>query len=473
MTADRPQGRASLVRRLIAYLLAPLVLIGAFGAYVDYRQVRTLTAETFDQVLASAAIGLAARLETDRDHDVSDHLNALFEALNRPETRGSLRFVVQRGDGQILAGDPDLLGLAAPAGTDPLQPVFENRSFHELPYRVVTYRYAGPDGQALILVGEDQRYRVQAARHIVLASMATNGLMLILVIVSVAVAVRGAVRPLRALGERVSSHDARQLRPLRLSGVPAEVLPLVRALNRLVATVRVSSEERQAFLNQAAHQLRTPLAGLQAQVQLMLARPPDALTGPLATIERSVNRLVGLTQRMLSLARVSDEAQEGHEFEQIPLPELLEEVSSLRLDEALSRNIDLGYEAEAGTVSGVRWMLIELLLNLIDNALRHCPTGSTVTVRCGVQPFPHADTPRPFLEVIDDGPGIAPEHRRRVLSRFVRLNSASEGSGLGLAIVDQIAHRHGAAVTIDAGPDGRGTSVTVCFLVGSRCASVR
>jgi two-component system sensor histidine kinase TctE len=452
----RTRWRVSLVQRLLAWLLAPLLVIGTVGAYIDYVQARRLTDEAFDQVLASTAIGLAARLETDRDHDLSEHLRAMVNVVNKVEAGDQMHFLVQREDGQTLAGEVSLLPLAG----DPTHALsFADARYGGLPVRVVSYQYVGPDGRALIVVAQAKHRRIEAARRIMSSVVWANLLMLLIIVGSVVLAVRQAIAPLLELGQRVSAHEVQELRPLRLRGVQVEVLPLVRALNRLIARVREAADERQTFLNHAAHQLRTPLAGLQAQVELMALPTEPAARQHWAALRASVRRLVSLSQNMLSLARVSNHAEGAAPVEPVALVSLLQEVASLRLDAALERDMDLGYDAHDATVQGSRWMLRELLLNLVDNALNHCPPGSTITARCGISP----DSGRPYLEVEDNGPGIAPEDRRRVFDRFVRLNAHSTGSGLGLAIVETIAQRHGATVRVDSGQQGQGTTVRILF----------
>ncbi|MEX8495994.1 sensor histidine kinase [Sphaerotilus sp.] len=450
--------RVSLVHRLLVLLLTPLLLVGSLGAWVDYLQARRLTDDAFDQVLASTAIGLAARLETDRDHDLSNHLDAMVEVVNKVEAGDRMHFLVRRTDGSVVAGEPRLSELAVtemPA-TPPL--MFRNGQYAEQPVRAVTYHYTGPDGNALIVVAQARHRRIEAARHIIATSMVINLVMLAVIVLAVVLAVRQAIAPLHELGRRVSTHDVEHLRPLRLRGVQAEVLPLVRALNRLVARVRQDAETRQTFLSHAAHQLRTPLAGLQAQIELMPLPADPKARQQWGSVERSVQRLVGLSQRMLSLARVSDGAEDAIRMGPVHLRSLLVEVASLRLDAALARGMDLGFEVHEATVHGAHWMLLELLLNLVDNAISHCPPGSTVTVRCGQQPGAGG-----FLQVEDNGPGIAPQDRRRVFERFVRLTSHGQGSGLGLAIVERIALRHGAVIALESGAGGRGTTVTLHF----------
>lgn len=172
---------------------------------------------------------------------------------------------------------------------------------------------------------------------------------------------------------------------------------------------------------------------------------------------QAAQRLARLVQQLLSLARTGEDAQGQALGERVALTDVLQEAASACLDDALARRVDLGFEPRPAEVQGSAWMLRELLVNLVGNAIVHTPPGTTVTVSCG----PHGEGGA-FLEVVDDGPGVPEADRRRVFDRFVRLSSR-EGTGLGLAIVREIAEHHGATVRLNDGPGGQGLAVRVEF----------
>jgi two-component system sensor histidine kinase TctE len=230
-------------------------------------------------------------------------------------------------------------------------------------------------------------------------------------------------------------------------------------LNRLFVTVRASSDAQQRFLESAAHQLRTPLTGLQIQLELLTE---DAAATPvrerLAMLLEATQRLTHTTQQLLALARSDEAGSLRWEFTPIELPDIVESTVADRISAAIAAGIDIGAQIEPGSVQGVRWLLLEALSNLANNAIAHTPAGGIVTIRCGVVDGAG------FLEVSDSGVGIPVDEREQVLGRFFRgSNARGAGSGLGLAIVTEVAQLHGASVSIDSGPDGKGTSVRITF----------
>lgn len=446
MPADAP----TLLRRLLLALLPALLAIAAVGGLLDYRQVRGLADEAYDQALVGFALGLAARLEAERDDDLALHLETLAGA------GAGRRFVVTAADGHLLAGDVALEPFAKLARPGP--PTVAEARVEGQVLRIASLHYAGPDGSARIAVGETLDARRAAARRALRTTAWTNLLTVLAVLAAVVVGVRAALRPLARLGAQASRHEVDRLQPLPAQGVPGEVRPLVDGINRLIDRLRGALQARQVFLDDAAHQLRTPLAALQAQLDVAADDARGSPQQPVfEALQAPVRRMSRLAHQMLALARAEAEAP-THDAAPVDLCALLEAVAGEQLDAALARDIDLGVDAAPAAVTGERWMLHELLANLVDNALRHAPAGSAVTLRCGV------DAEAAFLAVDDEGPGIPPAQRERVFERFVRGPGAGrDGSGLGLAIVREAARRHGARVRVLDGRGGRGTCVRVDF----------
>jgi two-component system sensor histidine kinase TctE len=211
----------------------------------------------------------------------------------------------------------------------------------------------------------------------------------------------------------------------------------------------------------AAHQLRTPLAGLKTQAELGLrARDPEEMRAALETVARATGRTARLVTQLLSLARAEPAEGGGRAFEAVDLAALAREVAADGIPRALEKGIDLGYDgAQHAAVRGDPVMLRELLANLVDNALAYCPRGAVVTVTVAAD-----DAAGARVSVTDNGPGIDEPERERVFERFHRVaGSPGEGSGLGLAIAREIASAHGAAIALGPGAGGRGTRVEVRF----------
>lgn len=265
-----PERLRSLRARLLLALMVPLVLLVAAGAVLDYRALVSMAQASHDRALAGLAIGLAARLETDRDSDMPTHLVAMMRTMNRFTPEDRLYYLVLDEQGQTIAGDPVLGPLTRLATAPQAQnPALADARLAQQPVRTAVYAYVGPEGRATIVVAETLRRQAAEVRRALVGSLLTNAATAVAVALGALLAVGVALAPLHALGERLEGHEAHELRPLRLRSVPAEVLPLVRALNRLMRRLRRAVQARQAFIHNTAHQLRTPLAGLSAQAQLL------------------------------------------------------------------------------------------------------------------------------------------------------------------------------------------------------------
>lgn len=273
------------------------------------------------------------------------------------------------------------------------------------------------------------------------------------------IAVGRGLRPLddiaRALGRRRPS----ALEPLPEDRVPLEAKPLVSALNDLFLRLSRAMEGQRRFIADAAHELRSPLSAVQLQIQVVerAATAEERLTA-LARLRSGIQRASHLVQQLLTMARLEPDAA-AVPFQEVDLEELVKGVLGEYASLAQKRNVDLGLErAEALAVEGDPESLRAMVGNLVENAVRHCPAGSQVDVSVG------SAGGEVVLEVLDNGPGIPPQERERVFDRFYRgAASGIPGSGLGLAIVKRVAERHGAGISLGAGPDGRGLRVTVRF----------
>jgi two-component system sensor histidine kinase TctE len=262
------------------------------------------------------------------------------------------------------------------------------------------------------------------------------------------------------LSDEILERSPRDLRPINERGAPAEAKPLVAALNKLFDQVDEANRNQQRFLANAAHQLRTPLAGLQAHTELAMSQQPvpEACRAELEYVHSATIRTARLANQLLALARAEPGGTRPAEFALVDLRQIVEECADEWVHRSLAKDIDLGFDLAPGAVTGDPFLLRELLVNLIGNAVEYTKPGDHVTVRTG-----QVDG-APFLEVEDDGPGIPAAERERVLERFYRSPGTSgTGSGLGLAIVREIALAHGARVEIAEGSGGKGCCVRLIF----------
>jgi two-component system sensor histidine kinase TctE len=243
--------------------------------------------------------------------------------------------------------------------------------------------------------------------------------------------------------------------------VPQEVRPVVEEVNALMARLGSALEAQNRFVADAAHQLKTPVAGLKAQIEVALGEPdPQRVRHSLAQLYVSAERLSRMVQQLLALARNEPEAAPAVQLQALDLHAFALEISMEWAPQALDRSIDLGFEGTDGPVmiDADPDRLRDLLNNLIDNAVRYSREGGRVTVRV------EAPGDERRLSISDDGPTIPPEERTRVFERFHRLlGGVADGSGLGLAIVSGIAALHGARITLVEDVDGTGNTFTVHF----------
>ncbi|MEK8030350.1 sensor histidine kinase N-terminal domain-containing protein [Ideonella sp. DXS29W] len=451
--ASRPG--TSLRRRLLAAILLPLGLIFVLSVVLDYRLARETADGAFDQSLADAVFDLAAHLSPGVP-DVAVEMTSEGEAMLRSSPDGRVFFSVRDAAGRLLAGDAELPALPAGEAGRP--------RFHDGQFSGETVRYAvlrtdaGHGATVTISVAETLGKRQRASRRILAAMMVPSAVLLLATLVAVYVGVQRGLAPLDDIEAEIGRRSARELHEIELPAVPQEVRPMLTRLNDLLALLREAAAAQQRFLAGAAHQLRTPLAGLQTQVELAAHEGRfDGSPERLARIDEAIGRMGHLVQQLLTYAQAEPAAALTRRHEPVDLKALVEQAASLFLDQALAKRIDIGFEPGAATVSGVPWLLREALSNLIDNALRYTPAGGVVTVGSG------QTAGRPWLRVVDNGPGIPAAERERVFERFYRVaGTHGDGVGLGLAIVREIAALHQAEIRLDDAPEG-GLMVSLIF----------
>ena len=455
----RPQSERtrSIRRRLFTLLLLPSVLVLAAGTLSDYFTAVTPFREAYDQSLIDGALAVAANVRMDANNRSILTLPPEAVAILRADSSDSVYYRVSDSTGRLIAGDPNLPE-APRSNTNPSR---ADARFLDEPIRVVSYRTYTAAGMLTISVAETMHKRDDVRTHILSSALAVDFMELGIVLVVIAFGVRFALSPLREVQEQIAQRSARDLAPLPLDRVPVEIRSIVDTLNRLFNTVSESASAQRRFLESAAHQLRTPLTGIQAQLELMAEDEADTSKKQrLVLILEAARRLAHTTQQLLTLARSDEAANLRWDLSDVSLPIIVENTVADRVAAADRAGIDLGAEIQPAMIKGVGWLLSEAVGNLANNAIAHSPPGAQVTVRCGVR----RDVP--FVEVTDSGIGIPPEERDRVFERFVRgSNAVGSGSGLGLAIVREVAQLHGATVDIDTGPNGKGTSVTLRFPV--------
>lgn len=445
---------SGLRRRLFVLLLVPLLLLAVINAWFDYRAAGSVAGQQ-DRSLLGLLPLLADSIIGEGKTEGAPPVMLLAPAVEEFLLRHSSAYAVCDLDGKMLRGDGWLCDLA------PTSPEAEFHSEQQggVTWRIVRQRQQTVIGEVVVALADGSDPRQQWARSVLLRVLLPNLVLLTVAAFAMRWAVQRALKPLLELREAVESRSPRDLSPIDESASPEEVRPLVHSLNRLFELVNAQAEGQRRFIADAAHQLRTPLAGLQAQVeawaQAAHANPGGDGTVRLAADEvtklrNATRRTSQLANQLLALSR-ADAAMHAQPTQEVDLKALAEDMLQQHLDAATAKHIDLGLDARPVKVRGHEWLLREALANLADNAVKYTPAHGTVTIRCGRL----AGTA--FLEVEDDGPGIAPGERRRVLERFYRvLGTQGEGNGLGLAIADEIARLHHGILALQPGAGGRG-----------------
>lgn len=487
---QRPRLRAmtsDLRNRLLLLLVLPLMALALVGIWLDYRSADE-AAERHDLRLLRLLPALADSVLAPPIHDREPPLLLLAPPVEDflRQNAGYAAYSVRDTSGRLLLGD---------AWVHADVPTTQAPEFHSVEYGGVTYRVAVQRGRTgagelVVALADGSDPRQQWAQQLLLRVLLPNLVLVAAAGLAIHWAVRRAFKPLVELADAVERRSPRDLSPIDEAASPAEVRPLVHSLNRLFALVNAQAEGQRRFVADAAHQLRTPLAGLQAQVEAwaMMARTsvpaplslnldkkqplvqegraPGAIVLGVEQIEKlrhATRRTSQLAHQLLALSRADARSVDAQPSQRVDLKDLCETLLETFLDAATGKGLDLGLDVQPVHVTGHGWLLRELLSNLVDNAIKYTPAGGVVTIRCGVRRIAMGPS-RVFLQVEDDGPGVPEDERGRVMQRFYRVpGTVGEGTGLGLAIADEIARVHHALLTLGPGAQGRGLVVTVVF----------
>lgn len=441
-------------QRLLLWILLPLIAVFIGSILFDYRLAQETADTAYDHSLNNAALDIAAYIQT-VGLKPELRLTPEAEAMLRHDAVDKIFFAVRDSNKQLLIGDAHL---PAYLGAIHKRPVFIDDVYQGEKIRATTQHITIDGNEITITVAETMRERDHASNRILAATIIPNLIIIAATLLVIYFGVRRGLAPLVHVENQIASRSPRDLRALDIGHAPREVRPMLTRLNELFESLRTAAAAQQRFLADAAHQLRTPLAGLQTQIELVAAEGKYVRNDErLARIEEAAERIAHLVTQLLIYAQTEPAASANQIFHPVALHELAESSASTFIDRALAKDIDLGFEIQPAVAEGIAWMLREALGNLIDNALRYCPAGSTITVRSGVH------SGRPYLAVEDNGPGIPPEEHKKVFERFYRIpGSISGGCGLGLPIVQEIAHLHAATITFSKPAKG-GLTVTLTF----------
>lgn len=459
----------SLRQLLLAWLLPGVVLLLVASGTSAYFVASENAGQAYDRSLLNLALALSNQVHSQNGRPVID-LQPQGRQILVTDKFDRIHFAVYGPHGELLAGEEGIFPEDAPSffqGSSPgLFPkdisgpdafadgtLFFDSRIKGREVRGVILLTQKDNHELTVVVAETLTKRETQVGEILLSIIVPEFLLSAATIALIMFGVSSGLRPLDALRSQLARRSPTDLRPVGADNLPSELQPLAIEIDRLLQRLDVALGAQRHFVSDAAHQLRTPIAALQAQVESALQERDDPR---LSAILSAVRRLARLVNQLLALARAEPGGMPV--LRPVELQALIHDHADTWMQLAVEHDIDLGFELEAATVTGTAILLRELVGNLVDNAIRYTPAGGQVTVRCAPRAGGGA-----LLAVEDSGPGIPPELRERVFERFFRASGdTSDGCGLGLAIVRQIAEQHGARIHIADAAAG-GTLFEVIF----------
>jgi two-component system sensor histidine kinase TctE len=462
-TEPEEQSQRSLFGEILDWMLVPLLLLWPMSIAITYLVAKSIANQPFDRALDDATTVLAQQVKEVNGKVVAP-LPGVARDILRADDVDHIYFQIVGPRGEIVEGDAEM----PPPSIEDEKPQPGSVHFRDdiLRGSEVRIAYIYVDARrmrsgretsqeaplALVQVGETLEKRVQLANEIFKGVIVPQFIILPLALALVWFALTRGLSPLAELQQRIRDRRPDDLSPIESGQVPEEISPLVRSLNDMLERLSQTIHMQKRFIADAAHQMKTPLAGMRMQSELALRETnQEEIHRSLEQLSKSSQSATRLVNQLLALARAENQTPEAKSFELLELSEVARNVVQDWVQASFARRIDLGFEqpGHAVMVRGNPLMLREMLSNLIDNALRYTPPSGSVTVRVRT-----VDGQKlALLEVEDTGPGIPPAERSHVFERFYRiLGSNTEGSGLGLAIVREIAQQHNADVDIFHNP---------------------
>ena len=450
-------------RQLLLWLLLPQLVLWLAAGVATYRLAAGYANRAIDAGLLDATRALSRQLKPLDAGLLIDFPRAAQNVLEvDPSDR--LLYTVSSPPGQFILGNnrvppPPAMAMAAPRLNQPyfydgLMQLSEQPQAPLQRVRVAAlflqYGMAGSPSQTMLVqVARNSTSREELAQSILVDTLLPLSGLILLMTLIVWAGIRAGLSPLARLRREVEGRSSNDLAPIRLDVAPRELHSLALALNQLLAAVQANMAGQQRFIADAAHQLRTPLAGLKGQTEVALqsCQEPE-MRARLERVHHSATRSAHLVSQLLTLARAEPESVVLQDRSRIDLNQFAQDLVAEQVPRALRAGVDLGIDDVAGGDAPVwvhvnTFLLREALLNLIDNASCYAGPGAEVTLCVGRE----AEMAR--LDVVDNGPGIAAADHQRVFERFVRATDEGDGCGLGLSIVKEIIERHGGQVRLE------------------------
>lgn len=449
----------SLKSEILLRLVVPLILFVINDAILSYFVTLHYVDEAYDRWLLDSARSLTQDIKVQKGKVVAELPPAAL-ALFKWDEQDQTYFKIISAEQEMLAGDNRVPEPFSP-DTDWSRPVFFYDTLYDEPVRVVSMliNVPGTSERVFVHVAETLNKRRIMMTDILLSDLLPQLIFVALTGMYLLSGLERGLYPLKLLAEKISQRPARDLSPIPETHVFLEVRTLTDTINALLAQLTQAIATQQRFITNAAHQLRTPLAGLKLQAERALREKDlEAMRPALRQIQNSADRMSHLTSQLLVLAR-SEPLSSHHELQPLELCALVREICMDWVPKALQRNMDLSFDSAVQQIqiNGDAILLRELLVNLLDNAIAYGRDGGNIAVTLEARPHP-------CLTVLDDGPGIAEQEMPQVFERFYRIpGSPGDGCGLGLAIVKEIAELHNASFKLSRVNEKGGTRAEVIF----------
>lgn len=455
--------KKSIKRQLLLWLIIPLLILSALSSACAFYIGQNLARSIYDGELVNSADSIVARIKLNEGKLAVDLPDAARSIL-RHNDQDEFYFQILSPQGQFLAGH-DFLPLPEISEIS-TKPQFRIFNLKDRQLRAVSYLFpvsaqsSQPGEQLIVQVAETRNARKELTSQIAFTVFAAQLILIVCGAGAVWIGIRRGLSPLARVEAAVNSRSPGDLSLLDVDE-PAEIKSLVTALNNLLQKLSDDVEMQKRFIANAAHQLRTPIAGLGTYCDLARKVVKEEEAGEiLSELDSGIARMGKIVNRLLGLARSEPGAASTRQTTVVDLNNLVSDVTATMVPEAIQQKIDLEFlsSADPALISGDPTGLEELTANLIENSIMYGHPGGVVHVEVAVK---NGTT---SIIVEDDGPGIPSEEREKIFERFYRLPGTDKpGTGLGLAIVKEIVSSHNGKIDLSSGAKGTGTAVTVSF----------
>lgn len=446
----------SIRRILTGWLIWPLAALILASTIPTYFLALNAANDAYDSALLDPVLAVANHISKDDEKVTVDLPPAALDAL-RIDSRDRVFIQVRGPKNEIIAGNQSL----PPPPTDipPAGFAYYDARLEDDRVRVAALHIPHPLGPVVVQAAETYVKRDKIVLDILVASVLAELAISLAALWLVWYGIGRGLAPLEKLRDDIAARSPQDLRQVLPDGKPSELVPIINAINRLLGRLKSSIDGQQRFIANAAHQLRTPLAGLKTHAELALRQPSTVeLRSLLDMIAGETGRTSHMVNQLLTLARAEPEGPGASHHDPVNLHEISARAVQEWVPRALAKNVDMGFELQDAWTYGEPLLMRELLANLLENSLAYTQNGGSITVRTEER------AGRAAIEVEDNGRGIPEEERERVFERFYRAKGTpGDGCGLGLAIVREIASRHHGSVEIKTPENGHGTLIRVEF----------